>query len=439
MEAPSTELSRFSCWIVRIDQPSSLAESPCSPSAPLSPRCLPGIADFFLFPLGPSRNAQSCRLLPSFLSFRSSAQTDAEGKSSGWQSALVFPVPGRYAPYDRRCLSSQDGTGPVKPLSLTGLMTTTLSPGFWRRFCCGKALLLPLLVLVARAPATSADELFPPKADFNRALLLPPGLKLELPPLLATPIDRSARIRLFRIIPGFLNDPVGLDLEDNPLTDPKGINSPWPSWWNSPSSRSEGDGSMDRMTIALGNDNPFFELRRAGDPGGVGYYRVATQLQLLDSRRTACSLGLQAYVPAGIDSWGVQEGPQVLCPAISVYHDLGDGTAIQGFVSKNVQFDNPRQIGGSQLRQRIEYGVAVQRPLMPPGPNRTSNVFMFVETLGRYRYTPLTGAPLSVWEVLPGMQWRLSETLWLSGGVVIPVSATAIDPGYWQFTCSFQF
>src|SRR5260370_6581352 len=71
---------------------------------------------------------------------------------------------------------------------------------------------------------------------------------------------RGNRIRLFRVTPGFLSDPVGLDQDDATATAP-GVTT-------------AAENGPDRIGFSLGNDNPFFDIRRPGDPGGVCYYRV---------------------------------------------------------------------------------------------------------------------------------------------------------------------
>ena len=88
------------------------------------------------------------------------------------------------------------------------------------------------------------------------------------------------RFQLFGITPGFLSDPVG-------LTDP-----------NDPSTPAD-DSGPDWLEVTAGNDNPFFDLRSPGDPGGVGFYKLHTQVQLFDSPHTGCTVAVQAVTPAG--------------------------------------------------------------------------------------------------------------------------------------------
>src|SRR5437016_3285400 len=78
-------------------------------------------------------------------------------------------------------------------------------------------------------------------------------------------VPRTHRIRLPGFQPGFISDPVGLNSDDfGPAPDPLGRGEPPPASETGP----------DWVGLSMGADNPFFDFRRAGDPGGVGYYRV---------------------------------------------------------------------------------------------------------------------------------------------------------------------
>ena len=199
---------------------------------------------------------------------------------------------------------------------------------------------------------------------------------------------RANRIRLFGITPGFLSDPVGLSDPDEPAA-------------NDPT-----DAGPDWLTVTMGPDNPFFDLRRPGDPGGVGYYRVHTQVQLFDSPNTGCAVAFQAVKPAGRDNDGLEDGPTVVSPTVSLFHSLDDGTAIQGFVGKNVNL-NSNWTG--QLDQSVQYGMAVQRPILP-GPDGFGNLFVFVEALGRTTTTPGGPAPPTAWRCCPDCTGRWRRT-----------------------------
>lgn len=263
--------------------------------------------------------------------------------------------------------------------------------------------------------------------DWGRDPILPSNLSFDPDPD-AGANARLNRIRLFRITPGFLSDPVGLTDAD-PLSSTAA---------NDPNPTPTADAATDWLTVTMGNDNPFFDLRLPGDPGGVGYYKVHSQVQLLDSPDTGCAVALQAVTPAGRENNGVDDGPTVLSPQFSLFHSLDDGTAVQGFVGKNVNC-NPRW--ANQLDQSVQYGMALQRPVVESRPDRGGNVYVFVEALGRYHYDTATAAsPLSAWDVLPGVHWQLAPNWWVSGGLVVPMTSTdRTESNQWQITCSFQF
>ena len=262
--------------------------------------------------------------------------------------------------------------------------------------------------------------------DWGRDPILPSNLSFD-PDADAGANARPNRIRLFRITPGFLSDPVGLTDVDDPLSSAASDPNPTTS-----------DPSTDWLTVTMGNDNPFFDLRRPGDPGGVGYYKVHSQVQLLDSPNTGCTVALQAVTPAGRENNGVDDGPTVISPQFSLFQSLDDGTAIQGFVGKHVNC-NPRWT--SQLDQAVQYGMALQRPVVTSRPDHGGSVYVFVEALGRYHYDTTTSAtPLSALDVLPGLQWQLAPNWWMSGGLVVPMTAAdRTESNQWQITCSFQF
>ena len=238
----------------------------------------------------------------------------------------------------------------------------------------------------------------------------------------ATPapsVPRSNRVALFRIAPAFLTDPIGLDSDDPSTGDP----APTP----------EADDGWNWLQVAFGNDNPFLDLRRRGDPGGVGYYRVQSQIQLFDSPTTVCALNLKAVTPAGREVNGVAGGPTFVSPAVSFFQSLDENFALQAFVSKNMRLDTP--LRGSVL-DAVECGMSIQRPLLD-GPCGSGRLYMFVEALGRYHYDTTTDQA-AVLEMVPGVHWRMNESWWVSGGWTVPVSART-ETGRWQITCWMHF
>jgi hypothetical protein len=230
---------------------------------------------------------------------------------------------------------------------------------------------------------------------------------------------RTNRIRLFRIVPGFPTEPVGLDFDDPTPADSLVAADSGPSW----------------LQVAFDGDNPFLDLRRRGDPGGVGYYRLCSQVQLFDSPTTSCSVGFRAVTPAGRESNGAADGPTFVSPALSFFQALEGDFALQGFVGKNMRLDLR---GQPPLHHGVEYGMALNRPLTD-GTSGQGRVYMFVEALGRYRYDGSSDAPQAVWEMVPGVHWQMSDNWWLSGGWVLPMTAPRTENGQWQISCWLQF
>jgi hypothetical protein len=233
---------------------------------------------------------------------------------------------------------------------------------------------------------------------------------------------RSPRIRMFRMPTAFLTDPLGL--EDN---DPLPEGAP-------PTPPGKDDGPVQ---VSVGNDNPFFDFRMPGESGGVGYYKVHTQLQLVGGSRTWLTVGMQAVTPAGLEADGLADGPTVLNPNLSWFQEVGGGAAIQGFVGKSMRAaahwtDQPALHG-------LQYGLALQSPLVLPDGTPTKKVHLFVEALGRYRPNTDSGQASAVnWDLVPGVHWRMSESWWMSGGVLLPLGEVRQE-GRFQITCSWQF
>lgn len=276
--------------------------------------------------------------------------------------------------------------------------------------------LLALLLSAVGSPGQT------PGGDYSRPVLSPRDLGIG-DPAAASPAPASGgapRVRLFRMPTAFLHDPLGLE-DNDPILD----DAP-------PAPAGKDDG---RMQVAVGYDNPFFDIRSPGDPGGVGYYKLHTQLQLLDSRTTFLTLGLQAVTPAGLEADGLQEGPTILSPSLSWFHEVGDGTAVQGFVGKNVRAG----AGWTDRPERgLKYGLAVQSPVPVAQGTPSRRLHVFLEALGRYRPDGELLTRAANWELVPGVHWRLSDSWWMSGGVLVPLGVTKPDK-LWQITCSWQF
>lgn len=281
------------------------------------------------------------------------------------------------------------------------------------------------MAVVSLACATARAQEWPGQLSAAwREPLLPGALdqaRREAGPT-GSPSGRDSRFRLFRMTPGYLSDPVGLDDSDGTGYDPGAL--------------AEGP-SFGRVQVTLGADNPFFDFRRAGDPGGVGFYRLYTQYQVLEAGRTGCTLGLQAVAPAGLEGDGVADGPTVFSPNLGWFYDLGGGMGLHGFLGKHVRAAGGWTDGWSR---HTEYGVAFHRAIPWLDDEGAHTMFLFVEALG-HRSSERQPDPgrAGVWEVLPGLHWRMSETWWLTGGYLMPVGPARSDAGRWQLTCSWQF
>jgi hypothetical protein len=277
-----------------------------------------------------------------------------------------------------------------------------------------------------KPPVSRRDVLLPPELGFMTAS---PG----------NPGDgglncRTPRLRLFRMPTGYLMGPAGLDQDDgSPMVEDQ-KDSPF---------KETDDGFLSRVQVNVGNDNPFFDFRRQGDPGGVGYFRLYSQVQLVETNSTGLSFGCQAFSPAGIENDGIADGPTFFSSNVAWFQDLGEGAGLHGFVGTNVRAAGRLQDSLNRGLQygTVQYGMAFQKPIVSERADPTRGLFFFVEALGRYRtdndITPK--AQTSPWELMPGIHWRVNDAWWLSGAVVLPNGNPKPDSNYWQITCSFQF
>lgn len=236
-------------------------------------------------------------------------------------------------------------------------------------------------------------------------------------------VARPAPLRLFSMPTAIPQSPFGLDADDD-LIDPNGEALPAPD-----------DG---RIQVTVGMDNPFFDFRRRGDPGGVGYYKIYSQALLWDTQTTAFSVGLQAMTPAGLDADGIATGPTHICPNFAWLYDIGGGAAVHGFVGQNLRTGAHWD---DHLARALKYGLALQSPALGSGCDHNRGVHLFVEALGRYRYEGINTPqrPIHNWEILPGVEWRLNQNWWLTGGYLLPMSDSGADGHRMQINCLFRF
>jgi hypothetical protein len=289
-----------------------------------------------------------------------------------------------------------------------------------RLWCaCG---LVVLLLTSRHAPAQDPTPLPQPVSS---ELLLPHAL--DFSGSAASDSDRPlagcpGSIRLFHMPTGFLSGPLGSDLDADAAPAESGDAPPGPDL---------------PVQAAMILDNPFFDFRRPGDVGGLGFYRIETQVQVLQFEKAGCTLGLQAITPAGLEVDGLADGPTVCSPNFAWFHEVGDGGAIQGFVGKKLRLDSG---WGEHLGAGFEYGMAVNHPVPGFDAGPLPRIQVFVEALGRYRIDGETNARgPAAWELLPGLHWRVANGCWLSGGVIVPLNTTRSDTGLWQVTASWQF
>jgi hypothetical protein len=250
-------------------------------------------------------------------------------------------------------------------------------------------------------------------------------------PRLVNPLDqtakRSDRFLLFGMPTGFVKDPVGLDLDDD--FKPGDLPFALPS--------SAGDDPFDFLQVSVGIDNPYFDFRRPGEPGGVGFYRLHSQLPILDDGKSGLNVSLGAVTPAGLESDGVQEGPTIFSPALAYYCDLWEGMTVQAFVGNYLRANS--RAAGSWCRN-ARCGIAAQHPVPFTTVDADHGLFFFVEALGRYRIDASEpGRQSPPLEFMPGLHLRLQQNWWITGGLVLPMAAPRPESNLWQITCSWRF
>jgi hypothetical protein len=214
-------------------------------------------------------------------------------------------------------------------------------------------------------------------------------------------IARSPRLQFAGMQSGFIANPLGVDPDDDPAPRSGDPFAP------------PADGDVDFVQLSFGNYNPYFDLRLPGDPGMLGYNKLQSQVQLFDAGRTSLCLNLQAYTPAGQEARGLANGPSYVVPALACFQDLGFGAALHGYFGQNIQANSH----WTDLSPNFQYGMAVNCPI--PGTNTTGEqgLFVYFAALGRYKVDPGQGnSHTSVWEFVPGVQMRLSNSCWMSVG-----------------------
>jgi hypothetical protein len=217
----------------------------------------------------------------------------------------------------------------------------------------------------------------------------------------AASAGRASRFRPFRMMPGFLTELPGLNTDDDPAADAAAArDTDGPSW----------------IQVNMGSDNPYFDFRVPGDPGGVGFYKVHSQVQLLDSGSTCLCFNCLAVTPAGLEAGGVADArPTVITPGLGVFQELAWGTALQGYVGTNVRTASH---WADRVDGNYQCGISWQCPLFVSSDDKTG-LYVFMQALGRFRYEAdsQTGRP-AVWEFAPGIHWRIADSCWMSLGLM---------------------
>jgi len=247
----------------------------------------------------------------------------------------------------------------------------------------------------------------------------------------APSLSRTPRLRLFCITPGFLADPLGMQDDDG-----SGLPGSMMNVSRGEQVPTTPESGPEWIQVGMGSDVPNFDLRRPGDPGGFGYYRVNTQMALLDSPTTACSFGVQTVTPAGAQFGGLPDGPTVVIPAFGVFHTLNDRLALQCFVSKNVPIYDA---DSAPIQRNVQCGLALQRPVLFDGPESLRNLYFSFGALGQLTPDGDSLRLVPQYEVLPGLQWHVNDSWWLSSAVLMPFGPVRTAPSQWQLTCSLQF
>jgi hypothetical protein len=209
---------------------------------------------------------------------------------------------------------------------------------------------------------------------------------------------RSARLQMAGMQAGFITNGLGIDPDDDPSGTPPSVST---------------DSDRDVIQFNIGTYNPYFDLRLPGDPGTLGYYKLHSQLQLLDAGSTSFCLNLEAYTPAGQQVGGLANGPTYLIPTLACFQDLGFGAALQGFLGQNIQANSH----WTDLSPNLQYGLAIHCAVPGMTTTRDQGLYVYMEALGRYRTDPTqpTGHT-AIWEFVPGVQMRVNNNCWMSLG-----------------------
>ncbi|OAI51796.1 hypothetical protein AYO44_04830 [Planctomycetaceae bacterium SCGC AG-212-F19] len=204
-----------------------------------------------------------------------------------------------------------------------------------------------------------------------------------------------------------------------------------------PDANDANDPIFARLDVWVGNDNPYFDLRRPGMLGGVGYYRVNADYWLLDEPRSSFVIHCRAVTPAGLAAGGIEHGPTIVRPGLTWSQVLGPTITAQAFVETKM-VGGTKPVAGPE--EAFRYGFAVQHALLDDFTLDSGEVYLFVQALGRNAAVGPPGTPgASRWDVVPGVRWEPDETFWLSGGVMFGSGRGRTEALLWQITCACRF
>ena len=222
-------------------------------------------------------------------------------------------------------------------------------------------------------------------------------LRKELPPL-DPASSRTPRLQFFRMPSGVIATPLGLVPDDDPP----------------PEDGQAVDDDLNFIQFVYGTQVPYFDMFRKGDPGGFGFYKVHSQVQVLDQGTTNVSAVVQAVTPMGLQNGGVGNGPTIISPSLACFQDLGDGTAFHAYVGQQLCANSRIR---DQVRSNYRCGLAVQQPLLQGASEQ--GLYVYVQALAEPRSTDPTrpDSKTTSWDVIPGMQYRVNNACWMSLGV----------------------
>jgi hypothetical protein len=283
---------------------------------------------------------------------------------------------------------------------------------------CVAFALLGISALPASGQVSPSDA-----TDIRRMSILPPDfVTFSYHPSDDTSAPNPwSRCRLFRMPVGVSSDILNSSTEPDDPTD--ALEKTVADWR--------------QIQVALGADTPYWDFRRPGDVGGVGFYKLQSAFPLFDGGSTGLGMAFQAVTPAGWETGGVEHGPTVVNPNLAWFYELGGGTAVQGFVGKSLHLHSNWSDG---LGHSVRYGLALHSPCpgFDSGPDCRTNLFL--EALGRNHFNgeinPRSSTNL---ELIPGIQWRWSDTGWISSGLLMPVNELNPIRPLWQLTCTWQY